>query len=84
MGIWAVNSYQWLLVQFATAKLGCIFVTVNPGYKERELAACINLVGLKTLICNQQFKSSNYIQVLSNVSPGVLSSANGAKVHSKE
>ena len=84
VGIWAVNSYEWLLVQFATAKIGAIFVTVNPGYKERELASCINLVGLKTLICNQHFRTSNYCQVLNNVSPNLLAQAQASRVHSKE
>lgn len=84
MGIWAVNSYEWLLVQFSTAKLGCILVTVNPGYKENELLNCINLVALKTLICNQQFRTSNYCQVLQNVSPNLLVNAKGCRVQSKE
>ena len=84
VGIWGVNSYQWLLVQFATAKLGSIMVTINPGYREQELANCINLIGLKTLICNQHFKTSNYCKILTNVAPELFPSANGAKVRCKE
>ncbi|XP_017488692.1 PREDICTED: acyl-CoA synthetase family member 2, mitochondrial-like, partial [Rhagoletis zephyria] len=84
VGIWAVNSYEWLLVQFATAKIGVIFVTINPGYKAQELVNCINLVGLKTLISNQHFRTSNYVETLNTVSPSLLSTAKGCKVQSKE
>ena len=84
VGIWAVNSYEWLLVQFATAKIGVIFVTINPGYKAQELVNCINLVGLKSLISNQHFRTSNYVETLNTVSPSLLSTAKGCKVQSKE
>ncbi|KAJ6224485.1 hypothetical protein RDWZM_003030 [Blomia tropicalis] len=84
IGIWAVNCYQWLLVQFATAKLGCLMVTVNPGYKENELIKCLNLVGLQTLICSQRFKTSNYCQILSNVFPELFLTTKGHRIHSTE
>ena len=31
VGIWATNYTEWVLAQFATAKIGAVLVTVNPG-----------------------------------------------------
>src|SRR4051794_28977614 len=30
VGIWAPNCAEWVLVQYATARLGAILVTINP------------------------------------------------------
>ena len=37
VGIWAPNRWEWVLVQYATAEIGAILVTVNPAYRAREL-----------------------------------------------
>ncbi|CAI8053523.1 Putative acyl-CoA synthetase YngI [Geodia barretti] len=38
VGIWATNYTEWVLAQFATAKIGAVLVTVNPAYRTHELA----------------------------------------------
>jgi fatty-acyl-CoA synthase len=37
VGIWAPNCAEWVLVQYATAKVGAILVNVNPAYRAHEL-----------------------------------------------
>lgn len=37
VAIWATNVPEWILLQFATARIGAILVTVNTSYQEREL-----------------------------------------------
>ena len=37
VGIWAPNCAEWVLVQFATAKVGAILVNINPAYRTSEL-----------------------------------------------
>lgn len=84
VGIWAVNCYEWLQLQYATAKIGAIYVNINPGYKEREFKDCADLIGIETLICNQHFKSNSYVSMLDNISPGILANARGCQIESKE
>lgn len=74
VGIWSGNCYEWIIVQFATAKIGAILVNINPGYKESELEYSLNLVGVKIIISSQKYKSSNYVEILNNVCPRVISS----------
>src|SRR5262249_1690426 len=33
VGIWAPNRYEWVVVQYATARIGAILVNINPAYK---------------------------------------------------
>src|SRR5438477_10162467 len=37
VGIWAPNRYEWLVTQYATARIGAVLVTINPAYKAAEL-----------------------------------------------
>src|SRR4051812_5451822 len=38
VGIWAPNQAEWVLVQYATARIGAILVNINPAYRTHELA----------------------------------------------
>lgn len=33
VAIWAMNYAEWVLVQFATAKIGAVMVNINPAYR---------------------------------------------------
>ena len=33
VGIWAPNCPEWVLTQYATAKIGAILVNINPAYR---------------------------------------------------
>jgi fatty-acyl-CoA synthase len=67
VGIWAPNCAQWVIVQYATAKLGAILVNVNPAYRTHELAYVLNQSGTRTLIAATSFKSSDYVAMVDEV-----------------
>ncbi|MEU9130869.1 AMP-binding protein [Kitasatospora sp. NPDC048540] len=50
VGIWAANCPEWVLVQYATARLGAVLVTVNPAYRTHELAYALNRSGVSLLV----------------------------------
>ena len=33
LGIWSPNRLEWVLTQFATARIGVILVNINPAYQ---------------------------------------------------
>src|SRR5919108_36040 len=35
VGIWAPNCPEWVLLQFATARIGAILVNINPAYRSQ-------------------------------------------------
>ena len=69
VGIWSPNNLQWVVSQFATAKIGAILVNINPAYRISELEYVLNKVSCKALILAEQFKSSDYVSMLMSVAP---------------
>ncbi|MEP3347951.1 MAG: AMP-binding protein [Litoreibacter sp.] len=69
VGIWSPNRVEWLLTQFATARIGAVLVCINPAYRQSELAYALNKVGCAALVTAQSFKSSDYIAMIRAVAP---------------
>ena len=76
VAIWASNRSQWVLTQFATARIGAILVNINPGYGTRELRYALEQSETQTLIMIRGFKHSNYLEMISEVCP-VAGAADG-------
>ncbi|GLX17314.1 fatty-acyl-CoA synthase [Streptomyces lavendulae subsp. lavendulae] len=69
VGIWAPNRAEWTLVQYATAKIGAILVTVNPAYRSHELEYVLNQSGIRLLVAADSFKGSDYAAMIEEVRP---------------
>ncbi|MFC5911636.1 AMP-binding protein [Streptacidiphilus monticola] len=69
VGIWAPNCAEWFLVQYATARVGAILVTVNPGYRTHELAYVLRQSGIRTVVAARSFKTSDYAAMLAEAAP---------------
>jgi len=60
VAIWSPNRFEWVLVQYATARIGAILVNINPAYRISELAYVLGQSGVSVLISALAFKSSDY------------------------
>ena len=69
VAIWATNRSQWVLTQFATARIGAIMVNINPGYGSRELHYALEQSETQTLITIHGFKGANYLKMISEICP---------------
>jgi fatty-acyl-CoA synthase len=69
VGIWAPNCAEWILTQYATAKLGAILVNINPAYRTRELEFVLNQSGTTLLISAERLKTSDYAGMIAEVRP---------------
>lgn len=69
VGIWAPNRGEWTLVQYATAKIGAILVTVNPAYRSHEVEYVLRQAGIRLLVAAERFKSSDYAGMIEEVAP---------------
>ncbi|MFE1023659.1 AMP-binding protein [Streptomyces sp. NPDC058818] len=67
VGIWAVNCPEWVLVQYATARIGAIMVNVNPAYRAHELEYVLKQSGIAVLIASLSHKSSDYRAIVEQV-----------------
>ncbi len=69
VGIWSPNRYEWLLTQFATARIGIILVNINPAYRLAEVEYALNKVGCKALVAAERFKTSEYLAMIRQLAP---------------
>ncbi|MFF5563843.1 AMP-binding protein [Streptomyces sp. NPDC012623] len=67
VGIWAVNCPEWVLTQYATARIGAILVNVNPAYRSHELEFVLNQSGTSVLIASLAHRTSDYRAMVDQV-----------------
>ncbi len=67
VGIWAPNCVEWMLVQYATARIGAILVNINPAYRTHEVGYVLRQAGIRTLVSAPSFKASDYRAMIEEV-----------------
>ncbi len=67
VGIWSPNRYEWVIVQFATARIGAILVNINPAYKATELRHALTQSGVSVLLLARAFRMTSYSEILERV-----------------
>jgi fatty-acyl-CoA synthase len=64
IGIWSSNRYEWVLLQYATARIGTILVNINPAYRTHELTYVLNQSEIRFIFSSLSFKTSNYKEMV--------------------
>ena len=72
VGIWSPNRLEWVLTQFATARIGAVLVNINPAYRLAELEFALNKVACKALVTAERFKSSDYLGMVRALAPEMV------------
>jgi fatty-acyl-CoA synthase len=71
VGIWAMNSPEWVLTQFAVGRIGSVLVNINPSYRLHELEEALRQADIRTLIVGLPFKFSNFVEMVESMIPEV-------------
>jgi fatty-acyl-CoA synthase len=69
VAVWATNVPQWVTLQFATARMGAVLVTINPANRAFELQYVLQQSDAVALFLIDHFKTSNYFEMLSSMLP---------------
>ncbi len=69
VGIWSPNRWEWVVAQFATARMGAILVNINPAYRTAELEYALRQSGTKLLLLASHFRATSYVEMLEAVRP---------------
>jgi fatty-acyl-CoA synthase len=69
VGIWSPNRVEWLVTQFATARMGLILVNINPAYRLSELSYALQVSGCRAIVSAERLKTSMYLEMLQKVRP---------------
>ncbi len=80
-GVWSTNWPEWVILQFATARIGVVLVTINPAYRPAELEFALAQSDVRGLALIEEFRASHYFEMLEQVCPEVKSSVPG-ELHS--
>ncbi|WP_055549378.1 AMP-binding protein [Streptomyces sp. NBRC 110028] len=67
VGIWAINCPEWVLTQYATARIGAVMVNVNPAYRVHELRYVLRQAGVSVLVSSTVHKDSDYRRMVEQV-----------------
>jgi fatty-acyl-CoA synthase len=65
--LWATNVPEWVVLQFALAKIGAILVTVNTALRAHEIDYLLRQSQSATLITIRGFKDVDYLSVLREI-----------------
>ncbi len=76
-GVWATNVPEWVILQFATARIGAVLVTINPSYRTNELAHAVRQADLWGLALIDTFKTTDYFASLKEAIPELALHAPG-------
>jgi fatty-acyl-CoA synthase len=77
VALWATNVPEWVVLQFALAKIGAILVTVNTSLRANEIDYLLRQSEAATLITIGGFRDIDYIDVLREI--GAIGGANSVK-----
>ena len=67
VGIWAPNTPEWVLLQYATAKVGAILVNINPAYRTHEVEYVLKQSGVRMVVVAAEHKGSQYPAMVEQV-----------------
>ena len=70
VGVWSPNRFEWVVLQYATARIGAILVNINPAYKSTELGYVLNQAGVSVLAMSRGFRHNDYVAMLAEVRAG--------------
>ena len=71
IGIWSPNCAEWVLVQYAAARVGSILVNLNPAYRPREIEYALRQSDCRLLLAATSYKTSDYAAMIDAVRANV-------------
>lgn len=78
IAIWAANVPEWVISQFATAKMGGVLVTVNTSYRVHELEYLLRQSESTTLLLMDSYRDANYLAMIQEICPELQTCEPGA------
>jgi fatty-acyl-CoA synthase len=69
VGVWSPNRAEWLLAQYATAKVGIILVNINPSYRTSELEYALGQSGCRWILAASGTKNADFVEMVGHVRP---------------
>jgi AMP-dependent synthetase/ligase len=78
VAIWATNYPEWIVLMYASAKIGATLVTVNTNYKVFEAEYLLKQSDTDTLVMMEGLKDTNYTEIINELCPELKTSTPGS------
>ena len=83
VAIWATNIPNWVILQFATAKIGAILLTVNINYKRAEIEYLLTQSETENLFLIDGYQDTDYVSTIYDLIPELKTMERGRLVSSR-
>jgi fatty-acyl-CoA synthase len=77
VAVWATNIPYWVTLQFATAKIGAILLTVNTSYKRSELEYILTQSETQNLFLIDGYQDTDYVNIAYELIPELKTQQRG-------
>jgi fatty-acyl-CoA synthase len=77
VAVWATNIPYWVALQFATAKIGAVLLTVNTNYRSTELAYVLEQSESENLFLIDGYQDIDYLQTVYDLVPELRTQERG-------
>jgi fatty-acyl-CoA synthase len=77
VAVWATNVPYWVVLQFATAKIGAVLLTVNTAYRSNEVSYVLDQSDSENLFIIDGFRDTDYVQTIYDLVPELKSQQRG-------
>lgn len=78
VAVWATNIPFWVTLQFATAKIGAVLLTVNTNYKSAELEYLLRQSETENLFIIDGFQDTDYVNTVYELVPELKTCQRGS------
>jgi fatty-acyl-CoA synthase len=69
VAVWATNVPHWVTLQFATAKIGAILLTININYRSSEIEYVLRQSDAENLFLIDGFRDIDYLSTIYDLMP---------------
>ncbi|HPN31008.1 MAG TPA: AMP-binding protein [bacterium] len=77
VAVWAQNVPHWIIFMFAIAKIGAVMLTINTGYKSRELEYVLKQSDSTVLALTDGLKQNDFLEIVYGLVPELKSQPRG-------
>ena len=77
VAVWGQNVPEWVMLQFATGKVGAVLVTINPAYKAHELKYVLEQSDAAALFLTEGVKGADFLRILRDAVPELAGAEDG-------
>ncbi|MGL1932636.1 MAG: AMP-binding protein [Desulfotalea sp.] len=78
VAVWATNVPHWVALQFATARIGAVLLTINTNYRTEEIDYVLKQSECENIIIINGLRDANYLQILYDLIPELKEQPRGA------